>query len=301
MMRRAMSLALVGTLVCWTLAQESAPTFQYRFKEGQQEQYEGKIELNGNLPIPGAAGMAGSLVLNMTMFMRADKVDESGTKVTTGLQAFEAIFNGQPFPVGLDMAKSIIPDSTATVSPQGKLGGLQGGGGLMGFQLPGFDPRNMATMLVPTEIPSTPMTNGATWEFTRAFGDGADALKVTLKARYEGMEEVNGTKYIKIIQNFEQPIESYQDAFYQPTTDKNNAVRITRGTMKGTMTLWFHPEDGVLYKATIQASLDQTTEPIKKDGSEIKDFERETTQLALNGTITRKAQSGAAESAKTSS
>jgi len=294
-----MSLALVGTLVGWALAQETAPTFQYRFKEGQQEQYEGKIELTGNLPIPGAAGMAGSLVLNLTMFMKTEKVEENGAKVTTGLQAFEAVFNGQPFPVGLDMAKSVIPDSTATVNPQGKLSGLQGGGGLMGFQLPGFDPRNMATMLVPTELPPTPLTNGATWEFTRAFGEGADAFKVTLKARYEGMEEVNGTKYLKIVQNFEQPIESYQDAFYQPTTDKNNAARVTRGTMKGTMTLWFHPEDGVLYRATVQASLDQTTEPIKKDGSEVKDFERESTQLGLNGTITRKAT--VANTEKTSS
>ncbi len=289
-MRRVMSLALLGALVCWTVAQESAPTFQYRFKEGQQEQYDGKVELTGNLPIPGAAGMAGSLVLNMTMFMKTDKVDENGAKVTTGLQAFDAVFNGQPFPVGLDMAKSILPDSTATVGSQGKLSGLQGGGGMIGLQLPGFDPRNMATMLVPTEFPNTPLTNGATWEFTRAFGEGSDALRVTLRARYEGVEEVDGTKYIKITQTFEQPIETYQDAFYQPTTDKNSAARITKGTMKGTMTLWFHPEDGVLFRAVIQANLDQTTEPIKRDGSEIKDFERETSQLALNATITRKAK-----------
>lgn len=289
-MRKRIGIAVLGVLMSWAVAQETAIDFQYKLKENQQEKYQATVEMSGNLPIPGAAGMAGVLKLNMTVFMKTTKLEEGSATVSTGLEAFDAEFNGQPFPVGLDMAKNVIPDSTATVAPNGKLGGIKGGGGLMGFQLPGFDPRNMATMLIPSEFPTDkPLTPGTTWQFTRAFGEGADALRVTLNAKIEGFEEVEGTKLLKVTQTFDTPIESYQDAFYQPTTDKENAARVTKGQMKGTMTLWYHPEDGVLQKATLQASMNQTTEPIKKDGSEIKDYERESSQLTLNATLTRQA------------
>ena len=288
-MRRLASLLAVSALVSAFWAQEAPSTLQFKFTEKQRELFDTTVELNGNLPIPGAAGMAGTLKLIMTVFMEVDKIGEDGNAtVKTGLEAFEAEFNGQPFPVGLDMARNVIPDSTATVAPNGKLSGLQGGGGLMGFQLPGFDPRNMATLLIPTELPDKPLTNGMSWQFVRAIGAGSDALTIPMTARYEGMEEYNGVKLHKITQTFEQTIESYQDAFYQPTTDKEAAVRITKGVMKGTMTMWYHPDNGLLQRMTMQASLNQTTEPIKKDGSEIKDFERESTEVALDATLTRK-------------
>ncbi len=299
-MRKLIGVVALGAWMSLAVAQDTAVNFQYKFKENQQERYQATVEMSGNLPIPGAAGMAGVLKLNMTVFMKTTEVKEQSVTVSTGLEAFDAEFNGQPFPVGLDMAKSVIPDSTATVSPDGKLGGIKGGGGLMGFQLPGFDPRNMATMLIPTEFPTDkPLTAGTSWQFTRTFGEGQDALKITLNAKVEGFEEVEGTKLLKVTQTFDNPIEAYQDAFYQPTTDKENAVRVTKGQMKGTMTLWYHPEDGILHKAVLQASLNQTTEPIKKDGSEIKDYERESTQLNVNATVTR--QSSAKTETATSS
>lgn len=287
-MRKLASLLGVSVLAGALWAQD-APTLQFKFTEKQRELFDATVELNGNLPIPGAAGMAGTLKLIMTLYMQVDKVDEDGkATVKTGLEAFEAEFNGQPFPVGLDMARSVIPDSTATVHSNGRLSGLQGGGGLMGFQLPGFDPRNMATLLFPTELPDKPLTNGMSWQFTRAIGAGDDALKIPMTARYEGTEEYNGVKLHKVTQTFEQNIESYQDAFYQPTTDKDAAVRVTKGVMRGTMTIWYHPDNGLVQRMTMQASLNQTTEPIKKDGSEVKDFERETSEVRLNATLTRK-------------
>lgn len=287
---RKLATWLFGFSIGLAVAQETTEiTFQYQLKEQQQERYQAVVELTGNLPIPGAAGMAGMLKLNMTVFMKVDKTDaEKGTTVQTGLEAFDAEFNGQPFPVGLEMAKNVIPDSTATVHPAGKISGIKGNGGLMGFQLPGFDPRNMATMLVPTEFPEKPLKVGDKWEFVRVFGEGENALKVPIKATFAGFEEVDGKKMLKVTQEFNLPIETYQDAFYQPTNDKESAARVTRGTMKGTMTLWYHAEDHILYKGVMSASMDQTTEPIKKDGSEIKDYERESTQVTLNATITRK-------------
>ena len=231
-MRRLASLLAVSALVNALWAQEASSTLQFKFTEKQRELFDATVELNGNLPIPGAAGMAGTLKMMMTVFMEVEKVEEDGkATVKTGLEAFDAEFNGQPFPVGLDMARSVIPDSTATVALNGKLSGLQGGGGLMGFQLPGFDPRNLATLLFPTELPDKPLTNGMTWQFTRTIGAGSDALQIPMTARYEGMEDYNGVKLHKITQTFEQTIESYQDAFYQPTTDKDAAVRVTKGIM----------------------------------------------------------------------
>jgi len=287
-MRKLASLLTVSALTGALWAQD-AVNLQFKLTEKQREQFDATVELNGNLPIPGAAGMAGTLKLIMTLFMEVDKLGEDGkATIKTGLEAFDAEFNGQPFPVGLDMARNVIPDSTATVYPNGKLEGLQSGGGLMGFQLPGFDPRNMATLLFPTELPDKPLTNGATWQFTRAIGAGNDALKIPMNARYEGMEEYNGVKLHKITQTFEQPIEVYQDAFYQPTTNKDAAARVTKGIMKGTMTMWYHPDNGLVQRMTMQATLNQTTEPIKKDGSEVKDFERETSELKLTASLTRK-------------
>lgn len=279
-----------GLCLALAVAQENTETttFRYRLEEQQQERYQATVELNGNLPIPGAAGMAGSLKLNMTVFMKVEKVEPEGSTVQTGLEAFDAEFNGQPFPVGLDMAKNVIPDSTATVHPTGKISGIKGDGGLMGFQLPGFDPRNLATMLVPTEFPEKPMKVGDKWEFVRTFGEGDNALRVPIKAIFAGFEEVDGKKMLKVSQELNLPIEAYQDAFYQPTTNKDSAVRVTRGTIKGTMTLWYHPEDGLLYKGVLSGSVDQTTEPIKQDGSEVKDYERESSQLTMSATIVRK-------------
>ncbi len=287
-MKRVASLLAVCVLASAVWAQDAA-TMQFKFSEKQRELFDATVELNGNLPIPGASGMAGTLKLIMTLFMEVNKVEDGGkATVKTGLEAFDAEFNGQPFPVGLDMARGVIPDSTAVVHPDGKLSGMQAGGGLMGFQLPGFDPRNMATLLFPTELPGKPLTNGMTWQFTRVMGAGDDALKIPMNARYEGMEEYNGMKLHKVIQTFEQNIESYQDAFYQPTTDKDAAVRVTKGLMKGTMTMWYCPETGLVQRMTMQASLNQTTEPIKKDGSPVQDFERESNEVKLNATLTRR-------------
>jgi hypothetical protein len=145
-MRRLASLLAVSAFVSALWAQEASSTLQFKFTEKQRELFDATVELNGNLPIPGAAGMAGSLKMKMTVFMEVEKVEEGGkATVKAGLHAtdpedFETEFNGQPFPVGLDMARNVIPDSTATVAPNGKLSGLQGGGGLMGFQLPGLRP-----------------------------------------------------------------------------------------------------------------------------------------------------------------
>lgn len=287
-MRKLANLLTVSALTGALWAQD-AVNLQFKLTEKQREQYDATVELNGNLPIPGAAGMAGTLKLIMALFMEVNKVGDDGkATIRTGLEAFDAEFNEQPFPVGLDMARNVIPDSTATVYPNGKLEGLQSGGGLMGFQLPGFDPRNMATMLFPTELPDKPLTNGTTWQFTRALGSGNDALKIPMNARYEGIEEYNGVKLHKITQTFEQTIESYQDVFYQPTNDKEAAVRITKGVMKGTMTMWYRPDNGLVQRMTMQASLNQTTEPIKKDGSEVKDFEREMSEVKLTASLTRK-------------
>lgn len=287
-MRKLANLLTVSALTGALWAQD-AVNLQFKLTEKQREQYDATVELNGNLPIPGAAGMAGTLKLIMALFMEVNKVGDDGkATIRTGLEAFDAEFNEQPFPVGLDMARNVIPDSTATVYPNGKLEELQSGGGLMGFQLPGFDPRNMATMLFPTELPDKPLTNGTTWQFTRALGSGNDALKIPMNARYEGIEEYNGVKLHKITQTFEQTIESYQDVFYQPTNDKEAAVRITKGVMKGTMTMWYRPDNGLVQRMTMQASLNQTTEPIKKDGSEVKDFEREMSEVKLTASLTRK-------------
>ncbi|MCS7300950.1 MAG: hypothetical protein NZ556_05280 [Fimbriimonadales bacterium] len=287
-MRKLASLLTLGTLTGALWAQDAA-ALQFKLTEKQRELFDATVELNGNLPIPGAAGMAGSLKLVMTLFLQVEKLEDGGkATVKTGLEAFEAEFNGQPFPVGLDMARNVIPDSTAVVHPNGKLDGLQSGGGMAGFQLPGFDPRNMVTLLFPTELPEKPLTNGMTWQFTRALSGGNDAIRLPMNARYEGTEEYNGVKLHKVTQTFEQPIESYQDAFYQPTTDKDAAVRVTKGVMKGTMTMWYHPENGLVQRMTMQASLNQTTEPIKKDGSEVKDFERESSEVKLTATLTRK-------------
>jgi hypothetical protein len=286
-----------GLLVLTGLAQESnTAALQYKFRADQQERYQVTVEMNGNLPIPGAAGMAGTIKMTLGISMKVTKLEDQQATVQTALEEFNAEFNGSPFPVSLDMAKSVIPDSTATVTARGKLSGLQSGGGLMGAPLPGFDPRNLATLLFPIELPEGTLTSGTTWQFTRAFGEGANALRVPITARYEGIEEIGGVKLVKITQSFNLPIELYQDAFYQPVSDKEQAARITRGEMKGNGTIYLHPEDGVVQKLTLSASLNQTSEPIKKDGSEIKDYERESTQLTLTLNATRKPASSTASS-----
>ncbi|MEN3001973.1 MAG: hypothetical protein ABDI19_09060 [Armatimonadota bacterium] len=305
MKTRVIGVTLFGWLfVVAGLAQENAPaapTFQYKFRSDQQERYQAVVEMNGNLPIPGATGAAGILKMTLGVSMKVVKVEEQQATVQTALEEFNAEFNGSPFPVSLDMAKTVIPDSTATVTPRGKLGGLQSSTGLMGAPLPGFDPRNLATLLFPLELPDVPLTNGATWQFTRVFGDGPGALRIPFTARFEGFEEVEGVKLLKITQSFNLPIELYQDAFYQPVSDKEQATHVTRGEMKGNGVVYLHPEEGILHKLTLNASLNQTREPIKKDGSEIKDYERESSQLTLTINATRKspASSPAATESKT--
>ncbi len=269
-----------------TAPSSSATSFQYKFRPDQQERYQVTVEMNGNLPIPGAAGAAGILKMTLGIAVKVTKAEEQQATVQTSLDAFNAEFNGSPFPVSLEMAKSFIPDSTATVSPRGKLSGLQGSG-LMGAPLPGFDPRNLATLLFPIELPESSLTTGTTWQFTRTFGEGNSALRLPITARFEGFEEVEGVKLLKITESFNLPIELYQDAFYQTVSDKEQAVRVTRGEVKGTGTVWLHPDDGVLQKMTLNASLNQTSEPIKKDGSEVKDYERESSQLTLTLNATR--------------
>ena len=112
-MRRLASLLAVSAFVSALWAQEASSTLQFKFTEKQRELFDATVELNGNLPIPGAAGMAGTLKMMMTVFMEVDKVEDGGkATVKTGLEAFDAEFNGQPFPVGLDMARNFIPDST---------------------------------------------------------------------------------------------------------------------------------------------------------------------------------------------
>ncbi|MCS7064923.1 MAG: hypothetical protein NZL85_01470 [Fimbriimonadales bacterium] len=297
-MMRAIQTLFGWLLVIVCLAQESVPsappasgssatTFQYKFRSDQQERYQVIVETSGSLPLPGAMGASGALKLTLGVSMKVAKVEEQQATVQTALEEFNAEFNGSPFPVSLDMAKSVIPDSTATVTSRGKLSGLQGSGSI-GMPLPGFDPRNLATLLFPIELPDTPLTSGATWQFVRTFGEGSNALRVPITARFEGVEEVEGVKLLKITQTFHLPIELFQDAFYQPVSDKEHATHVTRGEMKGNGVIYLHPDAGVLHKLSLSASLNQTREPIKRDGSEIKEFERETSQLSLTLNAARK-------------
>jgi hypothetical protein len=293
-----------GLILSASVAQDNATTVpesitvQYKFRPDQQEKYQVAVEMNGNLPLPGAVGAAGVLKLTLGVSMKMTKVEEGRSTVQTALEAFNAEFNGSPFPVGLEMAKSVIPDSTATVTIRGKLSGLQGNGGLMGSPLPGFDPRNLATLFFPLELPEIPLTKGASWQFTRAFGEGENALRVPITARFEGYEEVDGVKLLKITHSFSMPIEQYQDAFYQPVRDKAQATHVTRGEMKGNGVVYLHPEDGIVQKMTLSASLNQTREPIKKDGSEVKEFEREATQLSLTLNASRQSTASANNESK---
>ncbi|MCS7272632.1 MAG: hypothetical protein NZ550_00595 [Fimbriimonadales bacterium] len=288
-MRKLVQLLALGVCVSVLWAQEASNNaFQIKLSENQREQYDAVVEMDGNLPIPGAAGMAGKLKLVMTVYMQVEKVEEGKATVRTGLEALEAEFNGQPFPVTIEMARSVIPDSTAVVHSNGKLSGLQAGMTIAGFELPGFDPRNLATLLFPVELPEKPLTPGTSWQFSRALSGDPNAPKLSLNARYEGMEELNGTKLHKITQTFEQNIEIYQDAFYQPVADKENALRVTRGQFTGTFTIWCCPNTGLLHRMTLQANVNRTSEPIKKDGSEVKDYERTSETLVVTANVTRR-------------
>ncbi|MDW8105953.1 MAG: hypothetical protein RMK45_00580 [Armatimonadota bacterium] len=288
-MRKLIQLLALGVCVSALWAQETpSNTLQIRLSENQREQYDAVVEMDGSLPIPGGTGMAGKLKLVMTIYMQVEKVEEGKATIRTGLEALEAELNGQPFPVTLDMARSVIPDSTAVVHPDGKLSGLQAGMTIAGFELPGFDPRNLATLLFPIELPEKPLTPGASWQFSRAFSSDPNAPKVSLNARYEGTEEHNGAKLHKITQTFEQNIEVYQDAFYQPVADKENALRVTRGQIKGTFTVWCSPDTGLVQRMTLQASVNRTSEPIKKDGSKVEDYERTSETLAVTANLTRR-------------
>jgi hypothetical protein len=117
----------------------------------------------------------------------------------------------------------------------------------------------MATLLFPTELPDKPLTNGMSWNFVRVIGAGNDALQIPMTARYEGMEDYNGVKLHKVTQTFEQTIESYQDAFYQPTTDKEAAVRVTKGRDEG------HDDHVVSPRQRAGAAHDDASQPEPDD------------------------------------
>lgn len=282
-------------------AQDSATPFTYKFQPDQQETYNVVIDITGNLPIPGGGGgAAGNIKLNTGMFLKVSKMNEDKSAViTTGLNALSGELSGAPLPISLEMARSYIPDTNATVTTQGELKDLKGGGQLpMGINLPGFDPRNLATLLIPTQMPDKKMEKGVSWTFMQKFGEGKDALKIEIKAVCEGMETVDGVELMKITQTFDHPIEVYQDAFLQPTEDRSKAARSLKGTLTGSSKLWFHPEKGVLEKATMAAQIKQVSEPIKTDGSEIKEYEREITEASSTILIQRSTEKKESDSRK---
>jgi len=272
-------------LLAGALAQETTSSFTYKFQPDQIENYRVSIEVEGNLPMPGGGGgMAGQIKLNTGMFLKVSKVEEDkGASVTAGLNEFSAEFNGNPFPVSLEMIKGYISDVSATVNPRGEQSNLKGGGQLpMGIRLPGFDPRNLVLLLIPTQLPDKPLAKDMTWSFTQKVGEGKDETVLPVKAKCEGVEEIDGLKVMKISQEFSQPIELYLDAFMQPVSDKSQAARFIKGEIKGNGIVWLNVEKGMLYKSQVTARLNQTSEPIKKEGEELKEYEREETNVSAN-------------------
>jgi hypothetical protein len=276
-------------LLSAAFAQEAVSSFVYKFQPDQNETYKVLMDINGNLPMPGGGGgVAGQIKMSTGMFLKVSKVnDDKSASITAGLSEFSLEFNGQPFPVSLEMIKGYISDVSATLNPRGEQSNVKGGGQLpMGIRLPGFDPRNLVLLLIPTQLPDKPLTKDMTWSFTQKVGEGKDETILPIKARFEGIEEVDGVKVLKISQEFTQPIELYLDAFMQPVSDKAQAARLIKGEIKGNGTVWLNIEKGVLYKSQVAAQLNQTSEPIKKEGEEPKEYERETTSVSANINVT---------------
>lgn len=288
-MTKSLGVCYLVMLLTSALAQDAAPSFTYKFQPDQNETYKVFIDIEGNLPMPGGGGgMAGQIKLNTGMFLKVSKVEEDkNASITAGLNEFAIEFNGQPFPASLEMIKGYISDVSATVNPRGEQSQVKGGGQLpMGIRLPGFDPRNLVLLLIPTQLPDKPLSKDMTWSFTQKVGEGKDETVLPINARFEGVEEMDGVKVLKISQEFTQPIEQYLDAFMQPVSDKAQAARFIKGEIKGSGTVWLDVENGRLYKSQVVAQLNQTSEPVKKEGEELKEYEREETKVSANINVT---------------
>lgn len=288
-MIKSLGVCYLVVLITSALAQDEVPSFTYKFQPDQNENYKVLIDIEGNLPMPGGGGgMVGQIKLSTGMFFKVSKVEEDkNASITAGLNEFAVEFNGQPFPASLEMIKGYISDVSATVNPRGEQSHVKGGGQLpMGIRLPGFDPRNLVLLLIPTQLPDKPLSKDLTWSFTQKVGEGKDETVLPVRARFEGMEEIDGVKVLKISQEFVQPIEQYLDAFMQPVSDKVQAARFIKGEIKGNGTVWLDMEKGRLYKSQVTAHLNQTSEPVKKEGEEVKEYEREETKVSANINVT---------------
>lgn len=274
------------TFVLTGAAQDEGTTFTYAFQPDQNERYKVVIELTGNLPMPGST-LPGTMKVSTEMFLKTKKVREDrNVELLTGLNDCTIEFNGQPFPIGLETIKQYIPDMEAVVSLRGEILEAKGGGQLPGgVQLPGFDPRNLITLFVPTILPEGALKTGQTWEFTPKVE--WNGRRIPQKARFEGVEQNGDLKLLKIVQEFHQPIEAYYDTFLQKIDDPQNAARVSRGELKGTWTVWLDANKGLLHKAQLKAHLKQVSEPIKKEGEEVQEIERETTEIASSLQIER--------------
>lgn len=242
-----MNALATGLLSFLALSSLFAQPFRYTLKEGQVRSYKVMVSLDGNLPMPGGLGGDGNMKVSSEMFFKVKKTLESGDSETeAGLTQIDIELNGQPLTLALDMVKQYIPDNEAVVSNRGEVKKVKGGGQLP-VQLPGFDPRNMVSLFMPTILPEGGLEPGAAWEFKHKFGEGATEFITPMKAKFEAWETIDGVRLMRIGHEFE--------------------AKTSTTTLKGTMTVWLDPAKGLLQKSdlkgTYETKADADAQPMK--------------------------------------
>lgn len=212
--------------------------------------YRVEVGFNGYIPVLG--GIEQPLKVDMTL--RVEERDASEPELKRALSEITqfrlSVYDSQtksfsPFPIGLDAVREYFPTTTTTFTRRGRIVATDAVNRDVPFQLPGLHPQHLADMtFLLIEFPDMPLEKGASWTYSRKFGDSVVLYTVT----YTGTEEAGEAFNLVLKQEYE----AFEDENRNPV-GKERAKAMVKTKVTGTGKVWFSAPTGRIQRAAVNA------------------------------------------------
>ena len=219
---------------------------QYGGRAGQRFDYQAESQVNGSI---GVMGQNMPLDLNSSQGYTQEILSNDGNQIRMrmSMTPSRVTQGGMPYQGALPSAP---PPMEVTMDRSGRISSVTGGGSGEGSLLPGlppemqFDYRTITQQLSAMALPDHEVSIGDTWhrEATVPLPNGG-SITFTTTARLDGFETRDGHACARVVSQLTAPIT-------MNLTDPSGSGPVgTGGSLSGTMTSWFDPDEGALVRS----------------------------------------------------
>lgn len=225
----------------------------YSFAPGDTHAYDVKVNFEGFLPVMG--GNEGEVDVTLGMKVEGKEPVEARLQAVNEITSFELKWNGVSLPLDLTTVTEVFPRTTIEIRPTGGIVKNDAPDAQLPVRLPGLDSQHFPDITyVPLVFPENELKQGATWTFTRKFGES--------EIHYGCMLEEADEKRAKISVKIAQEYEVFESETLEVVPEAD-AVSKAKTRLDGEGTVIFNIEKGVADRVQMKNTAKTTVTPLK--------------------------------------